>query len=202
MMSLYSQYVVHIKAYGSSIEKTKYGFFLKNYLITAGHVANGCSHIKFRFREQLFELSCAESLKYLDVSYGDMHQDGLDVAIFEFKDVESPFDLSEKRPQIGDVLEIISVKHIMKQVLPTGSIFPMMQDSYNHINCKAEIVGFLGKYLRCRTEESLEEGRSGCPCLVDNHVCAILHGGDGDISHDCYFLESTFIKEVLNTIAG
>lgn len=47
MMSLYSQYVVHIKAYGSSIEKTGTGFFLKNYLITAGHVANGCSHIKF-----------------------------------------------------------------------------------------------------------------------------------------------------------
>ena len=115
-------------------------------------------------------------------------EDSYDLAVYNFKGVESPLTLSSYLPQIGDVLS----SHCMVEVAEGTSIFADRRIILD--TTPAYPIGAVqGNYFVCECVR--HEGSSGSPLLNNNDVVGIMHGGYGN--DECVFLSASAIIKAL-----
>lgn len=176
------------------------GFFVGNLFITAGHVVNDNHIHTINYNGRKIELKKSDA-KYLNCSEDELvHPDIPDVAIFKLENVNSLLMLAEELPTIGQCLEIISKRRVVKRDESCGvpSIFNQSEHIESHL-CKGEVLESDTSdtdYWMCFTDKILRKGDSGSPFLMGNAVYGILAGGEPE-TQKCVFLSAEKIIRII-----
>lgn len=174
------------------------GVVVGNLFITAGHVANKGESLQININGDFYSLNKQDALLCLEE---DRKEDGLfnDCAIYKLPKSYNNLSISRTIPDIGSVLNSVSIKHVVKKQVSSGvGVFSTIyEEGYKSFISQATILDVIGNFIVCDMDVPLEEGRSGSPIFDGEKVVGILHGGkDGKT---CVFqLMSSLPIEALN----
>lgn len=162
------------------------GVIVDDLFITAGHVIEMSLNPNVEIEGERYPLVEDEAL-YIDTNKTGSCT-GYDLAIFRFKEVNSPLLLTDIFPSEGDQLLSCSYK-----TLPIGS-------SYQE--CLGKVMQHYENYFECNFETSLSEGSSGSPVFDGEKVVGILYGDrEGkESSNKVLFLSASAIMKLLKGI--
>ena len=173
------------------------GFFVGNTFITAGHVINDNIIHTINVNGRKIELKKSDAIYLNCAEYDNVSPDIPDLAIFEFKDINSPLILANDSPTEGQFLEFISKRRVVENNEVNGipSIFTQ-SESIKTLSCKGEVVAHDADYWECHTDKILRKGDSGSPVMKGNSVYGVLVGGKPGIPK-CVFLSAERILKII-----
>ena len=164
------------------------GFVADGLFITAAHILKVYVAPYILVNGRTYALSKEPPLFVSFFEDSNVPEDSYDLAVYNFKGVESPLTLSSYLPQIGDVLS----SHCMVEVAEGTSIFADRRIILD--TTPAYPIGAVqGNYFVCECVR--HEGSSGSPLLNNNDVVGIMHGGYGN--DECVFLSASAIIKAL-----
>lgn len=164
------------------------GFVADGLFITAAHILKIYVAPYILVNGRTYALSKEPPLFVSFFEDTNVPEDSYDLAVYNFKGVESPLTLSSYLPQIGDVLS----SHCMVEVAEGTSIFADRRIILD--TTPAYPIGAVqGNYFVCECVR--HEGSSGSPLLINNDVVGIMHGGYGN--DECVFLSASAIIKAL-----
>lgn len=154
------------------------GIVVGNLFITAGHVANKGESLQINISGDFYSLKKQDALLCLEE---DSKEDGLfnDCAIYKLPKSYNNLSISYTAPNVGSVLNSISLKHIVKKQASSdvGVFSTIYEEGYKPYHSQATVLDVVGNFIVCDMEVPLEEGRSGSPIFDGDKVVGILHGG-------------------------
>ena len=173
------------------------GFFIGNTFITAGHVINDNIIHTINVNRRKFELKKSDAIYLNCAEYDNVSPDIPDLAIFEFKNINSPLILANDSPIVGQCLEFISKRRVVENNEVNGipSIFTQSESIKTH-SCKGEVVAHDADYWECHTDKILRKGDSGSPVMKGNFVYGILVGGKPG-TPKCAFISAERILKII-----
>ena len=173
------------------------GFFIGNTFITAGHVINDNIIHTINVNGRKIELKKSDAIYLNCAEYDNVSPDIPDLAIFEFKNINSPLILANDSPTVGQCLEFISKRRVVENNEVNGipSIFTQ-SESIKTLSCKGEVVAHDADYWECHTDKILRKGDSGSPVMKGNFVYGVLVGGKPGIPK-CVFLSAERILKII-----
>ncbi len=173
------------------------GFFIGNLFITAGHVINDNGIHTINVNGRKVELKKSDAIYLNCAEFDRVCRDIPDLAIFKFKDVNSPLILANDSLTEGLCLDNISKRRTVLHNETNGisSIFTQTETIKTHI-CKGVVVSHDADYWECHTDSLLRRGDSGSPFMKGNSVYGVLVGGEpGTIK--CAFLSAERIFKII-----
>ena len=173
------------------------GFFIGNTFITAGHVINDNIIHTINVNGRKIELKKSDAIYLNCAEYDNVSPDIPDLAIFEFKDINSPLILANDSPTEGQCLEFISKRRVVENNKVNGipSIFTQ-SESIKTYSCKGEVVAHDADYWECHTDKILRKGDSGSPVMKGNFVYGVLVGGKPG-TPKCAFISAERILKII-----
>ena len=173
------------------------GFFIGNTFITAGHVINDNIIHTINVNGRKIELKKSDAIYLNCAEYDNVSPDIPDLAIFEFKDINSPLILANDSPTEGQCLDFISKRRVVEKNKVNGipSIFTQSESIKTH-SCKGEVVAHDADYWECHTDKILRKGDSGSPVMKGNSVYGVLVGGKPG-APKCVFLSAESIMKII-----
>jgi len=179
------------------------GFFVNDLFITAGHNFRNVSEKVIYFNKKNHILKKEAALLMHDTTddtsneYSDDWTTQLDIAVFRLDGVNSPLQLADSFPEIGQ--ELIS-HSFLREFIPAPQEWNIFNrktiDVLNSQVCTANVEEIQDYYFSCKTSVVLKPGTSGSPVLSGNKVYGVLHGGiPGEPT--AVFLSSKIIFDLL-----
>ena len=167
------------------------GFFVDDYLITAGHViCDGRPFIVYD-REKHF-LSNEEALLLKTLDEKSTFEDGLDIAVFRFNGIRSPLTLSYTRINVGVQLNSRSFfRHYSEE----------FGDALSLEETPGHVMEVMGNFFKCDLDRVLRAGSSGSPIFYNNEIAGILCGNSRfDPENRILYLSGYVINELLQQV--
>ena len=167
------------------------GFFVHDFLITAGHVVReGQPFIFMNGKKHFLEITDALLLRTLNEE--STYDDGMDIAVFFFEGMMSPLTFSRTCINVGSQLTSRSMfRHYSED----------FGDELSVEETSGQVTEVMGNFFKCDLERTLREGSSGSPIFCDNEVVGILYGNDrNDPENRILYLSGCAINELLRQI--
>jgi hypothetical protein len=156
------------------------GIFVGDLFITEAHIINPHLYYYVDFQGKRVFLSKKNQI-FFEYDENRNHPDGLDLAIYRFENIMSPFVLVDEFPEDDTSLTITYYEVSTKE-------FKI---------CSAKMQDIMGNYFGANTSEILAEGNSGSPIIQGNRVYGILNSGKPGQKY-CAFLSSKIIKPLIS----
>ena len=165
-------------------------FIADGYLITAAHVVEDFPKCFTRINGKTFGFSGFYPDKHpIYIGEGNVHHDPtmIDVAIYQYDDINSPLKLTSNIPQEEDGFDSYSTYEVMD--------FTSLNPSCELKRVSAFARGIEeGNYFYCDCKQY--GGSSGSPLIRGNQVIGIMHGGDGNGL--CAFLRTDVVSMIIS----
>lgn len=167
------------------------GFFVGDYLITAGHViCAGQPFIVMNGKKHF--LVTTDALLLRTPNDESTYDDGMDIAVFSFEGMKSPLTFSSTCINVGAHLTSRSMfRHYSEE----------FGDALSVEETSGQVIEVMGNFFKCDLERILREGSSGSPIFSDNEVVGILYGNDRkDPENRILYLSGCAINELLQQL--
>lgn len=181
------------------------GFFVGNYLITAGHVVDEKKDMFIHFDGRKYTLNAKDAIVFESWTDDMPWYDG-DVSVFKFEGINSPLRLAQELPtQTSNLVCESFIPKVVNQapINPHGTdIFskPISSMYMEPVASTAKIVNteYENNLFICEMSPILYKGASGSPLMDGNTVYGLLYAGADKY---CGFVTAKYIADKITNIS-